>query len=76
MKTNRTNMVAKIGRVGDDSLPLHVMIMLSGHIPLRGFARAITSSIAVELPCDEGVQGVRADVAHVIALGPPIHLIK
>ena len=67
-------MVAKISRVGVDSLRLHAMIMLPQHIPLRRFARAIASCIDAQLPCDEGVQGARADVAHVIALRPPIHL--
>ena len=48
--------------------------MLPQHIPLRGFAGANESCIEAQLPYDEGVQGVYMDIAHVIALVPPIHL--
>ena len=76
MKMNKTN-VAKVLSVGMaiafTSID-HVLIMLSQHIPLLGFTHMIVSFVKVQLPFDEVVQRVHADITNVIALLPPIHL--
>ena len=72
MKMNKTN-VAKVLSVGMaiafTSID-HVLIMLSQHIPLH----LIASFVKAQLPFDEVVQRVHADITNVIALLPPIHL--